>query len=220
MRYIVTESQFRKLEEQWYNPASWFEGEDTKSDISCSSDKLKPKNWKDLYSQLVKNNLIKNNEKMLIVWGPTQTVYYTSDGTNLLKNFKVSTGANGFSNQADNKETPTGLMKVKGKIKAKPYEVLVAKTPTGTILGPNKDSSRIDPQGNKHFAEVLTGILELDGVEECNKNVFSRNIYFHGTNHERGLGMPRSNGCVRVSNDAIKWLVDNIQIGTKVYIQP
>jgi lipoprotein-anchoring transpeptidase ErfK/SrfK len=67
---------------------------------------------------------------------------------------------------------------------------------------------------------VLTGILELNGLEECNKNAFSRNIYFHGTNRESKLGAPHSNGCVRVSNDNIQWMVNNIQRGTKVYIKP
>jgi len=82
------------------------------------------------------------------------------------------------------------------------------------------DSSRIDQRGNKHVAEVLTGILELDGLEPCNKNSFSRNIYFHGTNKENKLGSAYSNGCVRVSNNEIQWLLNNISKGTKVYIYP
>ena len=216
MKYIITEHQLNLLKEQWYDPRTWFDGEET----NCSTDKLKAKNWKQLYSQLVKNKLIQKGEDMLIVWGPTQTAYYTQDGNSAQKTFKVSTGVNGFGNEPDNKQTPIGLLQIRGKIKARPFEVLVAKTPTGKILGPDVDSTRVDQKGNKHTAEVLTGILELDGMEPCNKNAFSRNIYFHGTNRESKLGAPHSNGCVRVSNDTIQWLVGNIPKGTKVFIQP
>jgi L,D-transpeptidase catalytic domain len=219
MKYIITSAQLKTLQEQWYDPRTWFDDED-EGDASCSPSKIKAKDWKQLYSELVKNKMITQGEKLLIVWGPDQTLYYTQNGKTPLRTFKVSTGANGFSNEADNKETPTGLLNVRGKIKARPYEVLVSKTPTGTILGPNKDSTRVDPEGNRHTAEVLTGILELDGLEDCNKNVFSRNIYFHGTNKENLLGEPHSNGCIRVSNDAIQWLLSSVPKGTKVYIKP
>jgi hypothetical protein len=213
MKYIITERQYNFLNEQWYNPLSWFED-------SCSSDEVDSNNWKELYSDLIRNKVINKGDKLLIVWGPSQTLYYTQDGKSLLKSFKVSTGANGFGNEVDSKKTPVGLLQVKGKIKARPFEVLVGKTPTGKILGPNVDSTRVDDEGKKHIAEVLTGILELDGLEDCNDNAFSRNIYFHGTNKENKLGSPYSNGCIRVSNDNIQWMMNNIPQGTKVYIMP
>jgi lipoprotein-anchoring transpeptidase ErfK/SrfK len=218
MKIIITEYQLNLLKEQvtWYNPKTWFEDNES----SCSPDKIDAGDWKELYSELVKNKLIKKGTDLIIIWGPNQTLYYTNDGNSLTKSFKVSTGANGFSNQPDNKETPTGLLQIKGKVKAKKYEVLVAKTPTGRILGPNVDSTRVDNKGNKHTAEVITGLLELDGLESCNKNAFSRNIYFHGTNKEKFLGTARSNGCIRVSNDDIQWMISNIPEGTKVYIKP
>jgi hypothetical protein len=112
------------------------------------------------------------------------------------------------------------IEKLKNKVKAKPYEVLVGKKPTGQILGPNVDSTRVDDVGHKHIAEVLTGLLDLDGLEDCNKNTFSRNIYFHGTNKEKFLGTPRSNGCIRVSNNDILWMISSLPEGTKVYIKP
>ena len=218
MKLIITESQYNVLLEQktWYDPRTWF-SDDKKS--SCSPDKIDADNWQELYGELVKSKLIKPGTKLLIIWGDNQTLYYTQDGKSLTKSFKVSTGANGFNNQPDNKETPTGLLQIKGKVKAKEYEVLVGKTPTGKILGPNVDSTRVDNDGNKHIAEVLTGLLELDGLESCNKNTFSRNIYFHGTNKEKFLGTPRSNGCIRVSNSNVQWMLNNIPEGTKVYIK-
>lgn len=186
---------------------------------NCSS--VEGENWKTLYKNLVRNRIIKNGEPMIIVWGPTQTGYYTDNGVNLTKKFLVSTGKNGFSNNVDNKETPIGLMVTSGKFVApKKYQVLVSRRPINKILGPNVDSNRIDEKGKKHIAEVTTGLLELSGLEQCNKNVKERNIYFHGTNKEKNLGTKSSAGCIRVSNDMILWLTsDNIKIGTKVYVK-
>jgi len=213
MKYIITESQFNLINEGLLDGLF---GND-----SCSPDTIKANNWKELYTQLVKSKLIENGEKLLIVWGPEQTLYYTQDGKSLIRTAKVSTGAGGFGNDENNKRTPKGLLKIEGKIKGKLYEVLVSKTPTGKILGPNKLSNRVDKKtGKTHYAEVLTGILELDGIESCNNNAFSRNIYFHGTNFENQLGRPASNGCIRVSNSEIQWLLSNIAEGTKVYIKP
>ena len=218
VKILIKESQYKMLTEQvtWYDPRTWF-GDDKK--LSCSPDNIDANDWKELYGELVKYKLIKPGTELLIVWGDNQVLYYTQDGNSLTKSFKVSTGVNGFNNQPDNKQTPTGLMQIKGKVRAKQYEVLVSKTPTGKILGPNVDSTRVDNAGNKHIAEVLTGLLELDGLESCNKNTFSRNIYFHGTNKEKFLGTRRSNGCIRVSNSNVQWMIGNIPEGTKVYIK-
>lgn len=190
------------------------------AETNCSPDLLKTTNWKNLYKTLVKRRMIKNREPLIIIWGPTQTLFYTKDGQSSYLTTKVSTGANGFSNNEGDKETSTGLMKIRNKIRGKDYEVMVGKSPTGQILGPNLDSTRVDGEGKKHIAEVLTGILELTGLEQCNSNTLSRNIYIHGTNKERQLGSKRSNGCVRVSNDIIKKLINEVKTGTKVYIYP
>lgn len=203
------------LTEQWYNPGNWFDGDDAQ----CTDGKIKASSWSKLYSELVKRKYIEQGDKLIIVWGPSQTLYYTGDGKSLIKTFRVSTGANGFGNGADNKQTSTGLMKIYDTIDAEKYEVIVKKRPIGTILGPNKDSTRVDEKGDRHYAEVITGVLELDGLETCNKNTYSRGIFIHGTNRERELGSRRSNGCVRVSNDAIQWLLSNISVGTRVYIK-
>ena len=213
MKYIITENQFYLLNESLIGKS--FVGN------SCSPDTISGKTWQELYKELVEKKMINNSEKLLIVWGPTQTLYYTQDGKSELKTMKVSTGINGFGNDENNKRTPTGLLKIDGKIKGEKYEVLVGKTPTRKKLGPNKPSNRVDKKtGKTHYAEVLTGILELDGVESCNDNAFSRNIYFHGTNYEYQLGRRASNGCIRVSNDNILWMLSNISEGTKVYIKP
>lgn len=187
---------------------------------NCSPETIKPTNWSDLYRILVGRQDIKQGEPLLIIWGPSQTLYYTTNGKSASLTSKVSTGKDGFGNIPDQPKTSTGLMKVGGKVVADDFEVLVGKSPTGTILGPNKDSSRVDDKGTKHIAEVLTGIIELKGLESCNSNVYSRNIYIHGTNKEGFLGSRRSNGCIRVPNSVIKQLLSTLSNGTKVYVYP
>jgi lipoprotein-anchoring transpeptidase ErfK/SrfK len=225
MKIIITEEQYKKITSEQIidRIINFFTGDDDKTteQTGCSVDNLKPSNWQDLYSKLVKNKMITQGEALIIVWGSSQKLYYTKDGKSVITSFKVSTGANGFGNTVDNKKTPTGLMKVTNTIRGKDYEVMVGKKGTGKILAANKESQRIDDKtGKPHIAEVLSGILELSGLEKCNSNVFKRNIYFHGTNREQFLGTARSNGCIRVSTPSIKWLISHINVGTKVYIQP
>jgi hypothetical protein len=189
----------------------------------CStSDTGSAKNWQNLYNMLSEGKLIKSGEPMLILWGPSQTMYYTMNGKTLSKEMKVSTGAYGFTNAEDSASTSTGLMKISNKIKApKKYQVLVGKKPINLVLGPDMPGKRKDPEtGEIHDADVLTGLLELVGLEPCNKNVYSRSIYIHGTNKEKQLGGKHSNGCIRVSNENILFLLNTIRIGTKLYVRP
>lgn len=213
---VIEEQFIEKVKQKAQDVINYF----TDDESGCSSDNIKSSNWKSLYTELVQKKMIKNGEPLLIVWGPNQELHYTKDGRTELINYSVSTGANGFGNTENDKKTPVGLMKVTRKIKGRDYEVFVAKTPTGKILGPDVDSTRVDEKGNRHKAEVVTGLLELSGLEQCNSNVMSRNIYFHGTNKESSLGTPRSNGCIRTSTRAINKLINTVSVGTKVYIFP
>lgn len=222
MKIKITESQYHTLTEQdilrtlkkgakqVYNYFT--------SDDSEGCDNIKANNWRNLYDVLVNKKLIKSGEPLIIIWGPDQTFNYTKNGKTSLLSGSVSTGLNGFGSTPDSKKTPYGLLKITNKIKARDYEVLVGKTPTGKILGPNTDSTRVDDDGRKHIAEVLTSILELSGLESCNSNTLDRSIYLHGTNKERKLGIKASNGCVRFSNSNIKKLMSMVNTGTKVYI--
>lgn len=197
-------------------------GKDFFDDTPCSTDYTSDaRDWKDLYNMLIKRKKIKLGSPILLLWGPTQTMYYTKDGKNVIREMPVSTGSWGFGNTGSNPSTSTGLMKITNKRKGeKKYQVFVSKTPTNLVLGPNIDSTRKDKNGKTHTAEVLTGILELEGLEPCNQNVARRNIYIHGTNREKSLGNKASNGCIRVSNDNILYLLNELPIGTKLYVRP
>ncbi|HEY0151354.1 MAG TPA: L,D-transpeptidase [Longimicrobium sp.] len=42
--------------------------------------------------------------------------------------------------------------------------------------------------------------------------------YFHGTDNERSVGGAASHGCLRMLRDDIKWMYENVPVGTPVYI--
>jgi L,D-transpeptidase YbiS len=51
-----------------------------------------------------------------------------------------------------------------------------------------------------------------------NANTFSRYIYIHGTNAESRLGLPASEGCVRMNNLDVIDLYGRVPVGTEVLI--
>ena len=172
-----------------------------------------------LIDRIIKAKVIEPNEKVFYVSGAKQ-MFYLFEGGALVKKGKVSTGANGFGNEADSGKTATGLMRVAGIVGngLKRGTVLVGLSPTNPpiVLGDREKGPR-----KGHAAEVLTRAITLQGLENKNKNVNARSIYIHGTNREQYLGKAKSGGCVRVSNDDVIELAENLlSRGDKVYIDP
>ena len=226
MKIKITERQYKLINESFSDDGiidtlkqkvkgaiDYFKGPDT----GCSK-KIQATTWPKAYSELVKTGQIDDGDPLLIIWGPYQTFFYTPNGKSSTLSGYVSTGLNGFGSEPDSNKTPLGLFDVDGIIEAKDYEVLVGKSPSGEILGPNKGSKRVDDDGKHHTAEVLTSIIEIEGLEDCNSNTFDRNIYIHGTNKEKKLGQRASGGCIRMSNSNIKKLRSMVGSGTKVFI--
>jgi hypothetical protein len=188
----------------------------TITSTGCSSDDLNNNSsMNTLYSTLLNENKIKQGDDVILIRGSKQKLYISDNGSTTTT-FKVSTAAKGFGNEKGSEQTPTGLMQVTNSVRASDkFEVLIGQQETNDILGPYEKSKRAG-----HCAEVLTGLLNLKGVEECNKNVSQRSIYIHGTNREQVLGKPASGGCIRVSNNDVITLVNKIKRGTYVYITP
>jgi lipoprotein-anchoring transpeptidase ErfK/SrfK len=70
---------------------------------------------------------------------------------------------------------------------------------------------------------ILTRILWLSGLEIGfnrlgNQDTMQRFIYIHGTNDLSRLGMPVSHGCIRMDNQDIIDLFEEINIGDHVLI--
>ncbi len=48
--------------------------------------------------------------------------------------------------------------------------------------------------------------------------MLSDGLLLHGTPHAGSIGASVTHGCVRLADDDIQWLYDNVPVGTKVYI--
>jgi len=177
--------------------------------------------WTDIYPNLVRAQIIREGDDLVIVNGPSQKLYIVDSSNNNIR-FKTSTstGAKGFGNGFGSGQTSTGLMRIANIIgQGGPRNaVYVGKKLTNPII--TIDTNQPSPRPG-HAAEVLTRILVLSGVEEKNRNVFGRSIYIHGTNLEYTLGGAHSGGCVRVSNSDVINLADGeVSSGTHAYIYP
>ena len=76
----------------------------------------------------------------------------------------------------------------------------------------------------RHFAEHGTHLPEV--VQPGPDNPFGKyalrigtsQYLIHGTNKRFGIGMRASSGCIRMYDDDIKWLFDNVEVKTQVRI--
>ena len=156
----------------------------------------------------------------IVVSISAQTLELTRDGT-VLSQYAISTACNGAGELQDSECTPRGKHIIRAKIGAgcPPGTVFVGRRPTGETWSPQLERE----QPGRDW--ILTRILWLSGTEPgvnrlANVDTMRRYIYIHGTPHEDDIGKPVSHGCVRMRNEDIVELFDNIEVGTHVTIQP
>jgi len=137
-----------------------------------------------------------------------------------LRIYMISTAKKGVGELKGSEQTPRGLHIVRAKIGSGclPNTVFVGRRPTGEIFNeayrnkfPNRDW-------------ILTRIMWLSGLE-INKNrlgavdTMQRYVYIHGTPDDVVLGRPGSRGCIRMRNDQIIELFDQVPVGTPIIIK-
>ena len=158
-------------------------------------------------------------KQMIVIDIATQQLYFLNKQTVQLC-YKISSAKLGLGNCQDSYQTPLGLHKIADKIgeglpkgaifKARQYHQKQAKIYTDdTLLA--EDS-------------ILTRILWLKGLEpNINQgegvDSYRRYIYIHGTAEEGYIGSPVSHGCIRMKNDDIMTLFNQVPVGTYVLIQ-
>jgi lipoprotein-anchoring transpeptidase ErfK/SrfK len=132
-------------------------------------------------------------------------------GRKKLAAYPVSTSRFGLGSKEGSFKTPTGTFRIAEKIGEE--------MPPGTVF-----KSRRPVRATKKMLReddlVMTRILWLDGLEPRNANTHSRYVYIHGTNHEDDLGSPASHGCIRMKNEDVIELFDQVTEGTPVEIRP
>ncbi len=145
----------------------------------------------------------------LIVSVPDQKMLVLTDGKPVAL-YTISTSKFGVGDREGSYTTPLGHLCVRKKIGdgAPLGAVFHSRRPTGEVLQPNAPGR--DP--------IVTRILWLDGLDEHNRNSFSRCIYIHGTPQESLLGTPVSYGCIRMSSFDVAKIYDLVGLGARVEI--
>ncbi len=142
---------------------------------------------------------------------------YAADGR-LRAKYPVSTAANGPGEREGSLCTPTGWHRISEKIGAgePPGRVFRGRRATGECCLP------ADHDGIEDV--ITTRILRLEGLQPGHnrggdRDSAARYIYLHGTPDEAHIGQPASHGCIRLRNDDIIRLFDELRVGDVVLIE-
>ncbi|WP_425515215.1 L,D-transpeptidase family protein [Motiliproteus sediminis] len=137
-----------------------------------------------------------------------------------LRRFAVSTAANGADEREGSGGTPRGQHRIRAAIGSglPAGTVFVGRRATGECYSPELAAAY--PRRDW----ILTRILWLCGCEPGRNRLGSvdtqrRYIYIHGTPDSEPMGVPRSHGCIRMRNDDIIWLFEQVACGTPVLIK-
>lgn len=135
------------------------------------------------------------------------------------RTYPVSTALNGVGEHNGSGCTPSGLHRMRAKVGAgcAPGTVFVGRRATGEIYSP---ALAAEHPGRDW---ILSRILWLTGCEPgVNRggavDTLRRYIYIHGCPDDCPMGVPRSHGCVRMTNADVIDLFDRVVAGTRVCI--
>ena len=133
------------------------------------------------------------------------------EGSELVGEWSVSTSKFGEGFEEGSYKTPVGNFRISEEFGdgAPAGTIFKSRLPVG-VLDENEEPTPDDL--------ILSRILWLEGLDKENENTKDRYIYIHGTNHEESIGKPASIGCVRMKNEDVVSLFDQVSVGTSVEI--
>lgn len=146
--------------------------------------------------------------KILISISKQQLYLYR--GKQLLKVYPLSTGRGGAGNIPKTGKTPLGKHLISAK--------LGAGEPKGTIFN-HRGNTRKIKKNLRNGALMTSRILKLRGATKDNHSTEKRGIYIHGTSAEHQIGKAVSSGCIRMKNNDIIEVFDQVKVGTVVEIK-
>lgn len=132
------------------------------------------------------------------------------------RSYPVSTALKGIGNRLESYKTPFGIHRIRQK--------LGGGQPRGMVFESREPTGRIAKDlDNREHDEITSRILWLDGLENgVNRNgvydTYARYIYIHGTSDEKRIGEPVSAGCIRMKNDDVIELFDEVMVNDIVLI--
>ena len=150
----------------------------------------------------------------------TLTVYRQNEE---IAQYTVSTAKNGIGSQQDSGCTPLGQHVIAEKIGGNEpiHAVFVGRVPTGEVY--SAELGLLHPERDW----ILSRILWLSGLEVgVNKgsntkggcDTYQRYVYIHGTPDTEPMGQPLSHGCIRMRNNDIVDLFEQVEENTPVNI--
>ena len=141
------------------------------------------------------------------------------EGDEVVRAYPISTAKNGADEREGSEGTPRGAHEIAAKIGASAAAgaVFVGRSETGEICTPELFAASPGRDW------ILTRILWLGGLEPGHNqggevDTRSRYIYIHGCPDEVPLGVPHSHGCVRMRNQDVIELFEDVDVGTSVEI--
>jgi len=177
--------------------------------------------WQDIYKQVLEklpgNSALADQRPFILIDARKQLMHRIDVDDAENKTYSVSTAANGLGNRVDSLKTPIGIHRVKQKIGGG--------EPLGMVFSSREATGRVSKlTDNRAEDEITSRILWLDGLEQGFNHggvhdSFSRYIYIHGTSDEKRIGQPVSMGCIRMNNQDVIALFDEVIVNDLVIIQ-
>lgn len=134
--------------------------------------------------------------------------------------WSISTASAGAGQQEGSGCTPTGLHRIRLKIGegAPKNAVFVGRRATGEVYSPELAARHPERDW------ILTRILWLQGQEWGHNrggcvDSLRRYIYIHGTPDTEPMGQPASHGCIRMRNENLLELFEQVDTNTLVRIE-
>lgn len=144
--------------------------------------------------------------------------HFAADGQ-FVKEYVVSTATKGVGSQKGSEKTPLGFHRVRYRYGDG--------APLGMIFRGRIATGEIAPilteRVRSKADNVTTRILWLDGLEigrnkDGDVDSFTRYIYIHGTDEEGYIGEPASHGCIRMRNNDVIELFEQVKANSLVVI--
>lgn len=159
------------------------------------------------------------NKKKHIVINISEQWLRLFNGDEIIKEYDVSTAKNGPGELMGSECTPRGKHVIDEMIGegCETDTIFIARQPSGELY----HSSLREQFPERDW--IVTRILWLSGLEP-GKNKGGKNdshdryIYIHGSPDDVSMGSPGSRGCIRMRNEDVIELFNQVDIGTPVII--
>ena len=151
----------------------------------------------------------KDRDHVVRVSVPDQRMVVFRKGVEIAR-YDVSTSKFGVAGHAGSFTTPLGSLEVARKIGGGAR--------SGTKFKSRRATGEIVPVNAQGRDPIVTRILWLRGLEQGNRDTFSRCIYIHGTPEEWRIGTPASYGCIRMRSQDVIQLFATLGVGARVEV--